>query len=219
MDQLTEYDLYTQTNNAYYKSLLKRELDLKVKLGLPLPNQMMDAAAKRLKGLEEQYALVKSKEKALKRKDLFWITINPKPGVTLKALKEQVQQVCSKRCFKYGYYTFEQRGKTLKDMGKGVHCHLAMVRLHHFKPAPIRQAITKKLLKADIIGNAMAFDLRPYPMSWLKEKLEYMSGTKWDEEKDDAVEINKKWRVQNGLKNIYSHNITDATSQASKISS
>ncbi len=187
-------ELEIEARTSFKKKQYSQLFGLKAKLGI-LPSD--------LQALQNQIDELTNRVKSQNRKDLVFITINPKPEVSLEKFLTIVHHTANRKMFLHGSYCLEQRGTTLEDIGKGMHAHFAMERDKSYKPSKIAKNISNSLLKQDIIGHAKHVDVRQYPMKFLQDKIEYMSGNKWDKGKEEAVKINKTWRVQNDLKNIY----------------
>lgn len=51
----------------------------------------------------------------------------------------------------------------------------------------------------NIIGSKQSIDVKVYPKTYREEKLDYIYGRKWDKDKEEAVKLNKEWRLKNAL--------------------
>lgn len=127
----------------------------------------------------------------------YFVTINPKPDIPF----DQFKNACDKYFGKRKYiYTYEQRGKTIDEVGKGYHLHF----IHPKKSYDINH-IRKELLRifGEYVGNSKHIDIRGCPESYLQDKILYMKGHKWDEGKKSAVDINIEFRKKYFLDSIY----------------
>jgi len=199
MNPLDAMETRAAAQKQFYKKLLLERYRLEYDLGLKL--------APELENLRNILKDLRVKKRNSKRKDLIFITINPKPGILHTTFLEKVKKDAHRPLFKSGNYCFEQRGKDTLTMGTGLHAHLAMVRETSYKPSQIHQILADSWLKAGLIGHKKHIDVRAYPLSFMSDKLDYMSGKKWDKDKEQSVIINKEWRVKLGLNNIYSRSI------------
>lgn len=193
-EKLDDYAIMKESGARFRKNQYLKLYALKAKLGI-LPEQYQPLQ-NRIDDLEKQV-------KAQNRKDLIFLTINPKPDVDLFEFLIEVHAIASRKMFLNGTYTLEQRGTTPETLGTGIHAHFAMMRDPSYKPSKIAKILSTSLLKKEMIGNARHVDVRQYPNKYYAEKVDYMKGNKWDEGKHDAVKMNKDWRVQNDLKNVY----------------
>lgn len=99
-------------------------------------------------------------------------------------------------------YVFEQRGDTVETAGQGLHVH-AIVTCDTNKSDMIRR--TASTFK-DYIGSSQAIDVRPIPLDLLDQKKAYIRGDKKSDEKKKKVVIDRIWRAQNNLREVYTRN-------------
>lgn len=141
---------------------------------------------------------LKSRIPENEKREIFWITINPKPEVSLIKFKETIENRLSNRVFMKGaIYTYEIRSH--EKPYKGIHCHMLVDK--HMSPKQMHDRVYNTV--KGLVGNKKCVDIRSYPYSLREEKLDYLNGKKWDSEKDPAVKATLLWRVQEGLHNIY----------------
>ncbi len=138
--------------------------------------ERMGGFLKSIKDLEAQNALLLKEKKAFKKNNShLFITINPKPSVTLEEFMKVCHKVAKKTCFSDKLYVFEQRGTTAGcDIGKGFHCHLLVARNLNYKPtkciANMKSSLKKMVgnpnnqaqLNIVVIGPQFATDKRDY---------------------------------------------------------
>lgn len=196
--QIRDMKIRFEAEDLFRKRQYGQRLTLQAKLG-KLPEKFQK--------LQDEIEALRNEVKAQSRRDLIFLTVNPKPDVDLEAFKAEVEAIAKRKMFVSGHWCFEQRGQTEDEIGKGVHAHFAMIRDSTYKPSKIAKILSESLLKKGIIGHAKHVDVRQYPVKFLPDKLAYMEGKKWDEGKEPAVKLNKQWRVQNDLKNIYVRSI------------
>jgi len=149
----------------------------------------------------------KKKRNPYKQAKYLLLTINPKE-CEIKDLKEIIKKIEKKEWIKINSYVYEQRGETEQEKGKGKHIHMIIeyeeIKKYYKKdksPTHISQLLTMCLTK--YIDNYKKIDIRKIYDDENKKKVEiYMQGIKEDK-KLKSVEINKKWREENELKQIY----------------
>lgn len=148
------------------------------------------------------FDLFKARLKAKsKSNDIYWITINPKPDVILSDFVNKIADVSKRPCLANVVYVFEQRGTSYEDAGKGFHCHILSDKKINFSPQKIQDYLYNSLKK--MVGNKQHVRVDKYPASFREDKLKYMNGEKWDDDKHSAVLINSGWRKKNNLLDIY----------------
>ncbi len=133
---------------------------------------------------------------------LLWITLNPKPETTLEVFRKFINSLlCTKLFSTKVVYSYEQRGVSVPTMGKGMHCHLLLDRDSGIKPsAYARRIFTKGKF---LFGSIKHVNVKMYPMSYWDDKILYIQGTKWDEDKTEKISQDKVWRLANGLVSYY----------------
>lgn len=145
---------------------------------------------------------IKNLRSKLNQKHRFYfITINPKDDITLKDFMEKVHKYTGRSMFDKGTvsYTFEQRSNDVDDAGKGMHVHIA-AQSDLKKSHILRNTISSF---KHMIGTEQHIDVRIYPIKYLDDKIKYMKGDKWDEDKSESVEVNKFWRIANNIESLY----------------
>lgn len=134
-----------------------------------------------------------------KRREIFWITINPKPDVTFEQLRSTIRgRLMPRIIMKGALYVFEQRSEDPENP-HGFHCHILVDK----KMSPKQMYDRVRSTVASIIGTSKALDVRAYPYTYRTEKLEYLKGSKWDDEKSAAVNATRTWRQNNGIPDMY----------------
>lgn len=130
---------------------------------------------------------------------LYWVTVNPKDDVTLETFIKRVEKYTQRKMVHAFNYAFEQRGKNMDEVGKGMHVHI-LIKSQDKKAWFKRSTISSFTA---IVGNDQAIDIKQYPMEYEVEKIEYLKGNKWDDEKIESITINKIWRERKKLKTYY----------------
>lgn len=159
-----------------------------------------------LKMIEGQMSILSKPPPKKKRgrkidKFIYWVTINPKEGTPLNPFCEKMENFVKRSFVKNFAYSYEQRGKSSSEMGKGIHCHLLFDKPRDLSP---KQLLTRAMSTfGDMVGNSKAIHIQTFPYDFRPEKIQYLEGAKWDQEKDASVKINLAWREINKLSSIY----------------
>lgn len=159
--------------------------------------------------LERQFQLVNLHNKIVFNKkgniitDYMFITINPDPAVNLsvKCMYDKLCKVCkSTRIVEY-LFSIEQRGETIEEMGKGIHCHILIK--HVFpKFCKLQQHFYNNFKQ--VIGNIKHIDIRYCKnVSDVNNRINYIKGEKNDDSKMHKVEIDRMWRKQWNIQDTY----------------
>jgi hypothetical protein len=128
------------------------------------------------------------------------ITINPDNSkVVINDFKELVEQSINKKwILGEVYYTFEQRGENLEEMGKGFHAHILMNR-NGKRPSEIHREYFNTF--KHVCGNKKHVDVRINKN--FSETFDYISGKKFKDEKQKKQDIDVLWRQKIGLQTHY----------------
>lgn len=132
----------------------------------------------------------------------WFVTLNWKPDVNLSDVKIRINKVLKKKWISEYYYTFEQRGESEEECGKGIHTHMLLIDTGKTIPAQVKREIYSSV--KSYVGNINHVDVRKVEKDWIEDKLQYMSGEKWDEGKDLKCKIDVLFRQRNNLKEMYS---------------
>lgn len=217
---------------AYHSFLSNGELDLE---GFTEHNNLYNEELKELKKrkfkqiLEQEFTLetLGSFEKGLSKiiKDnnirlkaklaldhnngFIWITVNPKPGVTLAEFQKKIIKLSNRKLFLETHYVFEQRGTTTEDMGKGFHAHILGKRNLNYKPYKCSECI-KNTCK-DLVGNKnnqSHLNIQIIGPEYAKDKLDYIMSEKTGLKEDGqpkalAQVIDIAWREKYNIPPYY----------------
>lgn len=132
----------------------------------------------------------------------YWITINPKPDIKFEDFKSKVENFCNHKCVRKCKYTFEQRGRTIDEVGQGFHVHLIADKIPTIRPAEIKRSL-KSTFKHMVGNDERHIRVQLFPNSFLPDKIEYLKGNKHDPMKGDMLAMDKIFREKNALENIY----------------
>lgn len=140
----------------------------------------------------------KNPHKKYKKKDptYFFITINP-IECTISDLTNIINIIMKRKFVNIYCYTFEQRGTTLTDIGKGKHIHLIIDKTIAKSDAIkyIHNSIKKYCTQENI-------DIREITENGKIIRENYMRGHKTFD-KLESVEIDNIWRKENNLSDFY----------------
>lgn len=138
----------------------------------------------------------KAKDRVTTKPVYVLLTINPKPGVSLKELAVKVEKFVQ-RCFIKSYmYVYEIR----EEGGGGLHCHML---LHYTcKPYDLKRASRSTFKELCDVNNPAILNQRFVEPEILQQKINYLKGDKQDKKKK-AVEFTKAWRLQQNIKDVY----------------
>ncbi len=125
----------------------------------------------------------------------LWITINPAPKVEFEKFKVKITKLVNRSMFTKCEYVYEQRGTSLKEAGKGFHCHILATRDMKYKPSKCISNIknTCKTLVGNVNNNNQ-LNIQIIGDDFANDKREYMTGVKTGEGKDQKQIIDKSWR-------------------------
>lgn len=141
----------------------------------------------------------KTEEENERRAKIYFVTINPRPDVKFDDFRRRVVRYFSK--YPNSVYGFEIRGKN--DLGyHGIHCHAIVNSTHRKNDSSTFKRNVYSSFK-DMVGNRMHVDVRLYSASYREDKISYIKGEKWDEDKLESVELTKAWREDFGIEPIY----------------
>lgn len=129
----------------------------------------------------------------------FWLTFTIDPSLFKSAdeylpiLQKKIAKLNSKKCCLRSIWNFE-----LNERGV-VHSHY----LIHLNPEyPVSHSkFTKGVLNT--FKDVGFVKMLTCPESWAIDKIQYLKGNKWDEDKEVMVQIDREWRQTQGLEEVY----------------
>jgi len=139
-------------------------------------------------------------KKRCKKTDYMWLTINPKPDITLRDFIRAIDQFKELKPIDSYRYVYEQRGSTEEEKGKGFHLHMLIKR--HGKPFLLTNAIHRIFDKMVGIPDKHIVEVW-IDKHQLEEKGVYLQGNKSGKDKLVKSQMDVVWRVENGLEQIY----------------
>lgn len=168
--------------------------------------------------LQMSYNKLKETEKqaiAERSKKICFFTINPCKEHTIQTLQATMVNFLKKKYLQEVdvMWTFEQRGETPEDAGRGLHIHILFKKPSGKNTQPsmiINETFnTFKNLYGSLSPNSrtaiLASAYKIYPIEFYNEKLEYMKGNKYinAEDKQQKLKIDTIFRQINNLQLIY----------------
>lgn len=143
----------------------------------------------------------------------FWITINPKNGITIKELVKEVERYVKRTFIKSYIYVYEQRAsqENEKKIGEGLHCHLLIERdmSANVSPYDIQKRTRVAFKNICDSQNKSILHFKQMPEEFIIDKFNYITNKNLDEEhkdKEQKQEYDKIWRENNELKEFYASN-------------
>jgi hypothetical protein len=165
---------------------------------------MMGQTWKDVKVYEDELNEIIREQSAVKHNNLYlWLTVSPKKDVGFDLFKCKVEKAVTRRMFKSYLYVFEQRGKDESTMGQGFHAHILLKRNLDYKPCKIITNIKNTFKEITLVNNGEIFNWHWCPSDFKADKVEYITGLKTDEGKDEKQIMDSIWREQNNLATFY----------------
>ena len=131
----------------------------------------------------------------------LFLTINPKPDVTLESFMNKVRKITNSTTFADYLAVIEQRGIG-ETLGKGFHSHILFKRkipLSQSKPpSEIRRDLKKSLQNFCLVNNPSCLNIQFIGNDFAIDKKLYILGIK-DGEKLEKVAGDKLWRSKNSI--------------------
>lgn len=126
---------------------------------------------------------------------LFWITINPKPGISLETLKKNTLKMYSKKWIKGYMYVYETTSNG--------HNHTHGLIVADYEISRARKELASTASSICDISNVHCFKFVVLDdPNVAQQKMNYMMGLK-QSKKEENVSITKQWRKQNNLAELY----------------
>lgn len=143
--------------------------------------------------IREQIKQLEDEEKDV----AHFITINWDSNThSVEDLQVPLTRVLSKKWMVKYLLAHEQRGEILPDLGTGYHNHILLYGCS--KPTSHIHRETYDTCKK-YVGNKRHIDVKPVKLAWLKDKEDYLTGKKYDPEKEQKQTMDIIFRKQYGL--------------------
>lgn len=132
----------------------------------------------------------------------YFLTINPDTTkTTLEIFLKTIEKAMSKKWITEYIYVIEQRGETLEELGKGYHTHIIFNKGK--KHSHIIREMSNSFKKMCDTSNYHLFNLKRIGDEERKRKIEYITGTKADDNKHLKQSMDKIFREKEKLKSYY----------------
>lgn len=204
---------YLDFNNNFEKALDKfKQTKLMKIINMEYMLGKLGSQMEQMKEYEKELGVELKEETARDNHNSHvWITVSPKPTVSFIEFRKVVEKLVKRKLFSKYCYTYEQRGKSDSECGKGFHVHILGKRNLNYKPNKVITHIkntlkniceVEKCCRIQIIGEDFA-----------KDKMEYMLGKKTGGEDCDAEDkqlkqqYDIKWREAEELLEYYGEKI------------
>jgi len=137
-------------------------------------------------------------------RDWIWLTVNPKPEVSLEEFRNILQKLVKRKIFQQSVYVIEQRGTIEEDnLGKGFHAHLLLKRSVDKEFKQTRRQVKNTFKNVCNVEHEKVFYWKECRDDFLDDKMEYIAQVKTGEGKDLKQKGDIIWRKDNNIQNIY----------------
>jgi len=114
-------------------------------------------------------------------------------GTYLERLQTKVNKFTRKKCIKRAIWNFELTKEQMP------HAHM-LIEIDNDNPVA-KHTFEKGFLNTfKDVGHVKA---KKCPDEWVKDKIDYIKGIKWDEDKDTMIASDQQWRLRVGLQPYY----------------
>lgn len=160
---------------------------------------------KRIKDHEEKLNCTIREQAAQKHNNLYlWLTVNPKSDIKFDDFKCRVEKAVNRAMFSDYLYVFEQRGTEDQcNLGDGFHAHMLLKRNLDYKPCKVITNIKNTFKDMTMVDNSEIFAWWWCSDQYKKDKVEYITGLKTAEGKDEKQIGDKLWRKYNDLETFF----------------
>jgi len=135
----------------------------------------------------------------------LFVTINPKPEVKLEDFTKTVEKLVKRQMFSAYAYAFEQRASAPEEVGKGFHVHILMKRNINYKPCRIKKNMENTCKSICNTKDNRVFNVQFIGTEFARDKMEYISGGKTGDGKDQKMDMDIIFRENNDMLSIYTN--------------
>lgn len=141
--------------------------------------------------------------------EYVFVTVNPKPSVTLPDFVTKFEKFISTKIFSKVCAVIEQRGKPPPDpkFGTGYHCHILFKRhtplTKGLPPTNFKQKIRQSWKNFCEASNDKILNIQVIHHTYALDKLEYMLGIKTKPGKEAKQRGDKQWRPIHNIPEFY----------------
>ena len=131
------------------------------------------------------------------KQTLIWMRITKPDNIDIHKWLKEILILKNKPQFENVFYTIEA-SKYENNEFRNIHSHI----LCHKKIGWNEKKIKDWILKYISVFNNY-IDYKTYPLSFWNDKLDYIKGIKFDEEKETSLNITKEFRKTYNIENFY----------------
>lgn len=138
--------------------------------------------------------------------NVLFITINPRPDVSLEEFIKSMNKFKSKVWIEDYIYVYEQRGTTEQESGKGFHAHILLWKPDNKKSHEVIRETKNTFKNICSIDNPSILNIKNCKDEDIDKRKNYMLGhknTDIDPSKQVKQEIDLIWRQRNNIENYY----------------
>lgn len=138
--------------------------------------------------------------------NVLFITINPRPDVSLEEFIKVMNKFKSKVWIEDYIYVYEQRGTTAQESGKGFHSHILLWKPDNKKSHEVIRETKNTFKNICSIDNPSILNIKNCKDEDIEKRKNYMLGHKnieTDPSKQVKQEIDLIWRERNNIENYY----------------
>lgn len=143
-----------------------------------------------------------------KVKQTYFITIRPDDkSIDFEDFYTLVSKFVARKCFVWFKLSFEQKGKTSEDYGKGFHCHIIANMRQRSKSEVLRDTIST--FKCCTSANCIQVDLLKNSDD-VENTMRYLTEYESDDgHKKETMDADKEWRRLNSIQDLYTEENLD----------
>jgi len=159
---------------------------------------------KNIRKYEQELILKKKTMTAENNLNLYlFVTISPKPEVTLEEFTKTVEKLVKRHMFSAYAYAFEQRASTPEEVGKGFHVHILLRRNLNYKPCKIKANMANTVKHLCNAKDNRVFNVQFTGTEFARDKYDYITGGKDGEGKSRKMDMDNIFRKNNGMSDKY----------------
>jgi hypothetical protein len=163
-------------------------------------NKFEELTYKQIELLDEKQQLLFLKKTNILKEYMF-ITINPKPGTSLKTFYDKLMKLFKSKYILDYLMVIEQRSDNVSNAGNGLHTHF-LIKNQYPKFCKLKKHLLG--LFGDIVGNELHINIKSCNHSTdVSNRKEYMIGLKKTEEKQKKQTIDRIYRLDKGIDDYY----------------
>jgi hypothetical protein len=138
--------------------------------------------------------------------NILFITINPRPDITLEEFRKSLIKFISKVWIEDYIYVMEQRGVTEEESGKGFHAHALIWKPDGKKSHEVIRETKNTFKNICSIDNPQILNIQNCKEEDINKRKNYMIGLKdlkYDPTKQEKQNIDVGWRIRNNIEPYY----------------